>query len=398
MKTYNNGFHRKQTGAVTLLVTLLILIAITVGSFAMVGTSTLESRMSANDRRAKEALQSAQSGIDFVLANLASNDIDLTVLCADDTLESYGFQINFRGPTPGDFSTRATTCAEQPFALLTKLQVWSQGYSADQESVRTVVSTIDLTSPWEWKYETRKVVGGGGTAPIVARGNVHFQGTPEAARCETMEDCVDWANKKGNQSGVIDGTLVMAGGNITDQGNVPMSDVNYKANDGAIAALTADQLFAQYASNGYSFAEFKALSGTHMLGSSANAETINSTKRNQFWVEGDLDLKASGQAQIGSPDKPVILVVKGDFKVTGNVVIWGVVYAETADFTTGTVNIMGSMVSENDVEMGGNAAVYYHPDLRPAPDDYDPDDAYAGYAGARESSVRLGSWREVINQ
>lgn len=413
MRTAHIRARNRQAGAVTLLVTLLIMVAITVGSFAMLNTSTVESRMTANDRRSKEALQAAQAGVDFVLANLALSAIDLEVLCAprmpnqaEDTPPSPPyFELNFSGPDASgvlDFSEQeVATCKSMPFSLLTKISVWSRGYSNDGESVRTVLSTIDLTTPWEWNYRTRTAGGGGGTAPLVAKGDVDFRGTPEVSLCETMKQCKDLA-RPGNQDGLIEGTLVMAGGEITQGGSVPMSEGNYDANNPTLAGLSANDLFSQFVSGGLSMDAFKLHSGTHEFtppstggnGNNDNAVStaLTATNKNQIFVNGDLTLR---NGTIGSPEKPVILAVEGSLNLAGNVTIWGVVYATEADFSAGTNTIMGSLVTAGNVNMKGTASIHYNADLRPVPEEYDPDDAAAGYESARTSSVRLGSWREV---
>ncbi len=397
MRSGNASIERhRQQGAVTLVVALLMIVAITVGSFAMVQSSTLESRMSANDQRSREALQAAQAGIDYVLASLATTEVNRAFLCSDQTLDNFGFQLSFAGPAPAtgllDFTNQSAVCNTMPFELLTKLSIWSRGYSQDRESVRTLVSTIDLTTPWEFNYTTNVVGGGSGTAPIVTQGNVHFQGTPEAALCPTMEMCQELAGP-GNKSGVIDGTLVMAGGTITEAGNVPMGPDNYQGNQEYLAQMQPDDLFSQFASGGLTKSEFKNSSST-MIYTPGTGNNQITTNANQIWVEGNLSLQ---NGTIGSPDKPVILVVAGDLTLAGNVIIWGVVYATSTDFSAGTNKIMGSLVTENSVKMKGNAAVYYNPDLRPAPNSFDPDTALAGYSSARQSSVRIGSWREVVN-
>ena len=399
--------------------TLLIMVAITVGSFAMLNTSTIESRMTANDRRSKEALQAAQAGVDFVLANLALPTIDLAVLCQP-RVPNQGeepppsppyFELNFSGPDASgvlEFGEQEeAVCKSMPFSLLTKISVWSRGYSNDGESVRTVLSTIDLTTPWEWNYRTRTAGGGGGTAPLVARGDVHLQGTPEVSLCETMEQCKDLA-RPGNQDGLIEGTLIMAGGQITEQGNVPMGEGNYDAGNATLAGFDPadpDPLFSQFVSGGLSMDAFKLHSGTHEFtppssggnGNNDNAVStaLTATNKNQIWVNGDLTLR---NGTIGSPEKPVILAVSGSLNLAGNVTIWGVVYATTAEFSAGTNTVMGSLVTNGNVNMKGTASIHYNADLRPVPDEYDPDDAAAGYESARTSSVRLGSWREVRSQ
>ena len=50
----------RQGGAVTLVITMLILVAVALGVYSMVGTTSIESRMTANDKRGRQAMQAAQ--------------------------------------------------------------------------------------------------------------------------------------------------------------------------------------------------------------------------------------------------------------------------------------------------------------------------------------------------
>ena len=394
--------NHKQKGAVVLVITFLIMLAMTIGSFAMVQSTSLESRMSANDQRSRQAMQAAQAGIDFVLDNLAVVEVDRDFLCSPAEHAVFGFQLNFTGPEPDPVNTnnmilifdnavQQAACENLPFEIITKTSIWSRGYSDDFESVRTLVSTIDMTTPWEFNYTTKTISAGGSPAPVVAKGNVHFQGTPEAALCETMQDCIALATP-GNQTGTIDGTLVLAGGSVTAQGSVPMGEENYDSNNASLNTMSNDDLFSQFAGSGLTKDQFKNSANTLIY--EPSKKDLPSTNLNQIWVDGDLTLR---NGTIGSPDKPVIIVVNGDLNLAGNVIIWGVVYSENADFSAGTNKIMGSLITENNVEMKGNAAVYYNPDLRPEPESFDPDAAQAGYSEARIGSVRIGSWREIVN-
>jgi hypothetical protein len=384
------GTRKAQQGAVTLIITVIILVAMMLGIVALVVTSGMETRMVSNDQRSRQAMERAQAGIDYLLAGLGAATIDRAYLCATDTRATRGFVIDFRLPA-------GKTCASIPFEILTKLDsIRSWGYSDNYESVRVIESTIDLTTPWNFGTAAGTVTGGGGDAAVVTKMTVDFQGTPETARCNMGGQtylCTELA-KPGNQSGLIQGTLVKAGGSISTQGNVPMGAGNLSSNDATLAAMTNDQLFSDFFSSGMSKTAFKdsAYQFTQS-GNKTDTDTVNSNAGNNqnIYVNGDLTLN---NGTLGSPEKPVAIFVDGDLTLKGNVIIWGEVYAKSADFSVGTNKIMGSLVSEGAVNMKGNAAVYYNPGLRPDPNTVDPSGLVAT-ASARDSTVRIGSWREL---
>ena len=67
----NNPYH--QRGAATLVVSLILLLAITLVTFSSARVGVSEHRTSANDMRAKEALEVAQAGIEQTIALLSAN-------------------------------------------------------------------------------------------------------------------------------------------------------------------------------------------------------------------------------------------------------------------------------------------------------------------------------------
>lgn len=147
MRALSNRWKRDQSGFITLLVTILLLLAITIGSYSLVNASAVESRMTANDRRGKEAFHAAQAGIDFVLANLAPETGNPDKMCAVNTRASYGFELNFTGPDESGaltFDDQHAVCASMFSLRSAELDVWARGYSNDGESMRTVFVTIDL--------------------------------------------------------------------------------------------------------------------------------------------------------------------------------------------------------------------------------------------------------------
>lgn len=370
----------RQRGAVTLVITMLILVAVALGMYSMVGTTSIESRMTANDKRGRQAMQAAQAGIDYLLAGLQGNALDRTYLCSNTTKATHSFVLDF-GPTP---------CDEIPFEIITKLdKVRSWGYSPDGDAVRVIESTIDLTSAWNWGMSAASLPSSGGLAPVVTRNNVDFQGTPEVANCNLTGSaplCSSLATP-GNKSGIISGTLVRAGGSIVEGGNVPMGQENYAANDDTLANMGSEQLFQDFASGGMTQADFKTKAYTY----GQTSGVPNAGNNQLIYVPGDLTFN---NGELGSPTKPVILFVDGNLQLKGNVVIWGVVYTKSTDFSVGTNKIMGSLISEGAVNMKGNASVYYNADLRPNPTTIDPATLLANQTG-KTTTVRVGSWREL---
>lgn len=378
---------RRQRGAVTLVITLLILVAVALGIYAQVGTTSMEARMAANDKRARQAMQNAQAGIDYLLAGLQGGTLDRTYLCADaaTTKAAHGFTLDFGG----------TACSDLPFEIITKLdRVRSWGYSADGEAVRVIESTIDLTSSWNWGASAASLPGGGGNAAIVLKGSAQVGGNADAANCNltggaAKDLCTTIGTSNGNQPGIVDGIVVRAGDSISTQGKAATQlDGHTTANDAALKAMSTDQLFQDYASGGMSKDEFK----TKAYNYNAASGQTNYGSNQLIYVSGNMELK--GNTTIGTPSKPVILFVDGNLTIKGTADIWGVVYVKSADFSVGNTKILGGLVSEGNVDMTGTAAVYHNPGLRPDASTVDPATLLANQTG-KVSTIRVGSWREL---
>jgi hypothetical protein len=412
MKFPRRFTRRQQKGAVTLIITLLVMIAITIGSLGMVQTSMIETRMTANDQRSREALQAAQAGVDFVLANLVATPVDKTILCqeGDATLAAFDFQLSFLGPDEDeinfDIAANRDFCNSLDYLFIRQMDIWSRGYSSDRESVRTLMSTVDILPPWDMLFSRTgdNPFAGDPAArpPIVARGNVHFQGAPETSLCSLDAASATYCQTlatPGNVTGEIpeDEVLVLAGGSITQQAgqgdSMPMGSENFST-DPDLVSMDSDLFFETYVSGGVSKEDFLAQATEY----GGQTTEIPSTG----WLKVDGDLTLTNQV-IGTMENPVTLVISGNLEFLGNATIWGIVYVEgDADFSRGTSKIMGSLVVEGDVDMRGNSAVIHNPELAgrggdPEPELVDPTEFWLEYAGIRSTSLRIGSWREVLN-
>lgn len=429
--------RNKARGAVTLIVTLLVMVALTVGSFAMIQTSTFETRMTANDQRAKQALQAAQSGIDFVLAHLAANPVDSGALCETDNMQEAipaadrvppFFQVSFIGPDPDlpggtainfDLAANAALCNGWDFQRTWEINIWSRGYSDDRESERTLMSTIDLTSPADMLFFRRgegpPPADPNANPPIVAKENIHFQGAPEVSLCSVdgvpadAPSCESLA-VPGNQDGWVDGTLALAGGSVTQQGGdgMPMGPENFEE-DASLQTMSDDDFWMDYGAplkddgTPYTKAEFETAAtlytqgGTGKGGQGGDAVIPDASF---IWVNGDLSLT---HQTIGSPENPVTIYVDGSLNFVGNATIWGKIYvAEDATFSRGTSKILGQILTQGNVDMRGNSSVFGNPDLAgtgPDPDIemVDPNDFWLEYERVRSTNMKIDSWREIVN-
>ena len=420
MNTTNLKTLHSQKGAITLLVTVLILIAMTIGSFGMLNTTRLETSMTLNDQRNREALHAAQAGIDFFLAHIGSDSINQEALCNPDNwivsetnTGQPDFLLSFTGPVASAFNFNPTTQSEEcngiPFEITTKASIWSRGFSRDGEAVRTLSSDIDLSVAWNYSTQSARggLIGLGGSPLVVRTGDIGVGGNMDIGLCNTS-DCgaLTASNSSGNEAVIRDENLITYGsdGSLTVDRSGPgerFGDSSFTASE-EIQAMDANEFFATYAGDGITKTEFINSENTQELdgigAGKKGADTL--TTGNQFYIDGDVTINSN--VEIGTQENPVIIVISSDSQVrfNGNVTIWGTVYLENGDLTAnGTFRVMGRLISENSLNVSGNGnfAVYSDNSSQVVPRDFDPDESIASTDGERSAFVRIGSWREITN-
>jgi hypothetical protein len=88
-----------------------------------------------------------------------------------------------------------------------------------------------------------------------------------------------------------------------------------------------------------------------------NANNINGANNVTIWINGNLTL--NGATTVGTPDKPVILIVNGTLNLNNSATIYGFVYA-TGNVALNKSNlIVGALVSERNITLNYTSTVQY---------------------------------------
>ncbi|MFU8832863.1 MAG: PilX N-terminal domain-containing pilus assembly protein [Wenzhouxiangella sp.] len=386
--------RRRQQGATTLLITVIIVLLISLLTFTMTRTTVLENRMTASELSSKQAFHAAQAGLDFALQKIITNELDeLNGACSetavDAATQSPTFQLLFGSDAP--------ECPSNVLGLQTKSVIRSVGRSGDGAAIRILEVRVDLEREWLSSAPFGDTTGRPPPAypgAIVGRDAVALAGTANAAPCASVEACqaLDTPGNPKPDISDLDQKLIVSGGTIeggdTGVRDSRLLDQHKDANRDDLSSLSADAFFEQVL--GMDKDTYKAGAKVVSAGESLGDVNVNPA----VWYDGDLRLQSG---TLGSPEKPITLVINGDLAMLGNVTIWGLVYMIGNDFSAGTTKIFGQLVAENGISVTGNASVFFNEDLAKVA----PLDALAGdpatVLGEVKASFDANSWRELFS-
>lgn len=435
MNASHQQLPKYQKGAVTLLITVLIMIAMTIGSVGMLSSTRMETNMTLNDQNHREALQAAQAGIDFFTAHMGSSFIYdekfTNSLCepsnwrvlpsnsdpstSEETPNSLVFLLNFSGPENGsinfDKETQSETCKSTPHSILTQAPIWVQGFSNDGTSTRILSSLVDLSSAWN--HSTPSSIGStspGDGSISMCNGDLTFGEDNDVGFCDA-NDCDkiplqgnQQSNSLVNRQGTLfnfSSTAGFAGRNENSPAYAELMNRFGQNIAQGNSPITKEDCFLDNTGNSISRQDFIATAGKVTQGR-GNRVIVPPGKSNLI-VDGDLRLNAG--TQIGTPSSPVTIMVRGNLRANGAAVIYGTVYVVGDDSTNanpnrtinGTFNIRGRLISETNLTMSGNASVYSNATSQAIASDLDPSTSLDIQDVNRSANVRIGTWREIFN-
>jgi hypothetical protein len=341
VKSPSSSTCRRQRGALTLMLGLLLLMGSAILTLGSVRVGVMEQRIANNEWRAKEAQQAAQAGLDYALAMLGE-----------------GRDLGESAPTvPGSGDYRYSVSLSEVEDVSGCRRVSSRASASQDASIQAVAV--------ECFQQQRLLRGGtgGGHAPLVLNGCLDgVTGNPDIypRDCDTADENEECA------SIAITSSAEMA---CLDAGHLDLHDGEIE--DDAFTGNAWNQIFA------IGKDEFKAI-----------ADSGDAQFR---WITASSNWHQS----LGSPTEPVYLVFTAGAdcpKLNGNPTIYGIVYFEDAAGCRsqgwGGATVYGSVVFDGDLKKLTANSRFYHW-------------SRAGTGGERASLDRVrsasrvpGSWRD----
>lgn len=391
MKRINDS----QGGSAVLTVVVTLLIGMSMLAFFANRSLIFEQKTSANQTRSTKAMEAAEAGLEWALANLnysrktnATCAVIASPATSDRTFRERYLDPDNNGSYAEAFSTLTPACvytssgwtcscptagnpslgsADGPTFTVSFQQVVGQPQMAQVTSVGctsparpcvpTSANTADSTTTVSQLIKLQPALATPPAAPLTARGNVNFGSNAIQAT---------------NTDLGTNGITINAGGTINNNdGSKTLSTVpgtppeaSLVPNDTSLSSLTGEQMFQTFF--GQSKTTFQNAPTTTQVTCSnpCNSQITNLVNSGSrvIWVNGDMDLNSN--ITVGSQTNPVILVVTGNAHINGNAVIYGVVYCAAITWNEtggGTARIYGAAIAEGNFTATGSPDPTYDP-------------------------------------
>jgi Tfp pilus assembly protein PilX len=427
MQIQSTGSIRRQRGAASLLVALVLLLGGTIMAFFANRGFIFEQRTSANQYRATKAFELAEAGAEWALGRLNERMSLSTTAgsCATVTGTSPTFLDRYANPTGATFNFPASAsfagCRFDPANVATN-GGWSCACPAG--AAATALGSADQG---RFGVRFQAVAGDTSAIEIVSRGcsNVAAAGDvcdPALAAAPPTGDATAVvrvivksrsALAAGPSAALTTGTATTASGNLNVVNtHAPSNGITIHAgttvqlgsgtnpytlpgtpprasvldNDPTLANLTLaseDQFFARFF--GTTLTDYRRVGGGTRIISGCSPQAcgqqimsiIDSGERGlQFYVDGDVQFQASAvngstTGSIGTSTNPVIVVASGAMDMQGSFTANGIFYSATPTATTvanpggGTTTIFGAYISRGAFQKQGSGTfnIVYTPFL-----------------------------------
>lgn len=383
---------RHQRGALTLAVSIGILMLSTLVTFNVSKAILMEQKITNNEMRAMQAFEAAEAGMAAAVTYI-QNDPDVdgngTVDPVFDT--NADGQGDATSAAIGTSSVTVTTTALS--ADLTAIRISAQGYSDDRSATRTITQNMVTINPLPNAPEN----------PVIARGGVILGGSatvhnPEGHSTIWSGNDIDLGSNNSTSTEVPD---VSAAGYpacmdvpmtcaLVDASNRNIAGVDIIENDSSLGSLTEDQFFMNFF--GLPPATYRSSMVT-IDSAPADVEANADTATHEvIWVEGNASINGitvgcavsvSGSGVCSAANtKPSIMIINGDLDLGGSPQFYGILYV-TGDVTgTGNTTVYGAMVIGGSSSTSGSLDIWYSSDIL----------ANTSKAGASASSA--GTWKD----
>ena len=373
-----------QTGATTLAMAMVLLLLITMVSVYTSRTVLLEQKISANDFRARQSFEAAESGLQIAIAYIGSRsgadkDGDGNADPVFDTDGDGIGNVNTSTFTDGSSVTVTVTGGFPQFS------VQAVGVSDDRTATRTVRSvgaTVDtLPNSPENPLTTKGTVVVNGSATVHnPEGHSTIWSGSDVDLGSNNATATEIANPTdANYPTCMDTSMTCSLTRSSTKNAIGLDVVEY---DSSLANLTPEEMFQNFF--GLSMVNYRESRVTLDV-AAADANNLASNEANPgvhlgvgevIWVEGNTSL--SNVTTVGCEEKvvgsgtcpdasldPSILIINGDLATSGTPNFYGLVYVVGSLNMSSNTTVTGAVIVSGNLQSttGGSLDVWYNSDV-----------------------------------
>jgi Tfp pilus assembly protein PilX len=350
MTDINPKRDTKESGYVVLASGIMLLLGIAISALLTAKSMSIEQKVQNNEYHSQQSFEAAEAGIEFGLAYLNSNKPSIIVDSnnngfIDAFTNAQITNVAFANNTA--FSILYTNPVGTNFSII---QIASIG-TADNGNNSNVISVIAKLFPFDASTPQ---------AGLIARGGVNLSGNVTITNTSTGTTI--WSGG----ATALSGSASTAGtnGQVSNSGSIGADVVQ---NDANLSSLSGDQFFSGTFGQTKAQAQSSADVTYTNSGSTNYSSLLNGVTGQSIWINqtGGSSAQLSGNSVIGSPTKPVVLVVNGPLQANGTTTIYGIVYVigDWDNSGGGTLTINGSAIVEGSMTGTGTPNINYTPDI-----------------------------------
>jgi Tfp pilus assembly protein PilX len=336
-----------QAGAATLVITTLLMVTATLIVMFAAGYTIMQQKITGNQIRNESAFFAAEAGLEFGINYFLQNASTITATPVGGFIRPYTSTAT-TNVTLGNNSTFSVTYTNPTSANYNVILVTAVGTSDDGTSTRTISQLIDYGS----------VLFAPTQNSMVVKGNLTMSGSSQIT------------NTQYNQNMLLSGALTMSGsvqtttssGTTTTASHIG-SDV--QQNNATLQATSIATLFSDYF--GAPEATIKGqMAHVYSNTNSTNySSTLNNMTGTTIWIDqpsGTASL--TGSTAIGSPSKPVLIIVNGNLAISGSTSIYGFLFVvgttSATEDISGSFQLTGAMATGDSLSMSGSTNITYN--------------------------------------
>lgn len=346
INSHPNFISIKQQGITTLLTAVILLVTMTLLVMFAANNSIIQQKIAANQSTNQQAFSAAQAGLDVGIPYLEQNSATILANPANGFIAPYT-DTNIQNITLGNNSQYTITYTNPIATNYALLKISVTGRDAGNIANKTISEQAQFSS----------LLSTTPTNPLTIKGELTLSGTAVITNLESNSTIISGEGVSISGSAA---TVLQSG--VGSNKNLIGSDI--QQNNSSINNMSQNDLFVSYFGATTSMVQ-NEISNYYTNNTNTNySSTLNGKTGTSIWINQTSGTATiSGTTTIGSASAPVLLIISGNAKISGNVTIYGMVYfvnsSEVNLDLTGNLTIVGGIVTASDLKIGGTTNIIY---------------------------------------